>query len=322
MMATITDSLTVSQDSSVASTGGVYHDGAYLQAASLLEPDGRLHVFRHGAATIPLILRPLPAGCGPGYDARSPYDFSGPLLCGEPAGAVWSALGRWASKHEVVTGFFRFHPLIDEIEAWRNLSGLTLVHSADNVVIELAKGETMLSCFKRRVARDLKVADRAGVTCSLAPLTPAGLDAFVPLYHETMSRRRADTYYYFDRRFFDALPGGFRLAGAYQKGAMAAGALILLDGDRAYYYLAASNEEGRRVCAMNALVVETAIALHSADVRLFHLGGGGSSLRAFKERFGPARAPYRVGQAIFDAPRHDRLVAGNSGNFFPAYRAG
>lgn len=325
---------------------GVYHGEAYLRAAALADPDATLHVWRTEGATIPLLLRPLPPECGSGFDAISPYDFSGPLWhppfrghfadrpypeasrnIADTSGVarVWSRWSAWARRNELVTAFFRYHPLDGQATAWEGLPGLDIVQAADNVVIELVDRSAMLASFKPQVGRDLKVSRRAGVDCRLELLDAEGLEAFCGLYADSMKRLGAADYYRFSPDFFAALrnncPESFAMASAWSAGERVAAALILLDGERAYYYLAASNDLGRRACAMNQLVVDTAGRLCERGVKRFHLGGGSASLRAFKQRFGPARVPYYVGRAVVDADRYRQLSAGCTGEFFPAYRS-
>lgn len=303
----------------------VYYQQRYLEAASLADPDAELRVFRLGQAMAPLMVRPLPADVGKGFDAVSPYDFCGPFLGGASAEDTWEALRSWAREQSIVAAFLRFHPFVGEVGRWRGLDGLHVIHSADNVVVDLDDEDEMFAGFKPRVVRDLKVAHRAGVVCELEPLTPDNLNQFVPLYEETMQRRNAARYYFFSHPFFQALAenlgDAFLLATARLEGRTVGAALIMQSGATAYYYLAASNDEARRVCAMNGLVVEAACRLAEMNVERFHLGGGTGGVSAFKERFGPGRVPYYVGRAVFDSERYAELAGDRVTDFFPAYRA-
>ena len=111
------------------------------------------------------------------------------------------------------------------------------------------------------------------------------------------------------------------MATATLSGRTVAASLTLLDGSRAYYYLSAFDYEQRAVRPTNVLVVETAARLHELGFERYHLGGGATSLRAFKERFGPGRVPFFLGRAVFDADRYAAMTQGASTDFFPAYRA-
>jgi hypothetical protein len=284
-----------------------------------------MHVFRDGRALIPLIVRPLPEGCGPGFDAISPYDFSGPLLNGESPREVWVALSKRARERKIIAAFLRFHPLCGRSGAWEGLEGLEIVHSADNVVVELSNIDATSAWFKPQVQRDLKVARRAGVKCTVENATTQGMGAFVPLYWASMDRLGAEAYYRFPREFFESLIEGvgedLKLASATIDGEPASAALLLVEDKTVFYYLACSSDLGRKSCAMNMLVVESALWAYEMGYKRFHLGGGSPTLRHFKERFGPGRVPYYVGRAVFDARRYAELSEGVSTGFFPAYRA-
>lgn len=303
---------------------GVYYHESYLQAAATLEQEGELHVFRHGESVVPLIVKPLPAECGAGFDAITPYDFSGPVLQGEDAETVWESLRSWALERRIVSAFFRFHPFYEDATLWEGLSGLEIIQSAQNIVVDLSDHDEMLSSFKRYVFRYVKVAQRNGDTFDLRPIDQAGLDAFVPLYFMTMERNRANSFYYFPRSFFDqlceTLSDRWLIATVSIENEVVASVLILIDGLTAYYYLACSNDTGRKARAMNFLIHELSIAMQATNLEKLHLGGGSDNLREFKQRFGPGRVPYYVGRAVFDREHYDRLSHHVQTDFFPAYR--
>lgn len=303
---------------------GVYHQEEYLQAATSLEREGELQVFRHGEAVVPLIVKSLPSQCGTDFDAITPYDFSGPVLQGESANQVWEALRFWAVERGIVSAFLRFHPFHENAMRWERLSGLEIIESAHNVVVDLFDHEEMVSSFKPSVVRDVKVARRFEAAFDLSPIDSSGLDAFIPLYTLTMERNQANKFYYFPRFFFDqlfnTLSDRWLIAMVRVENEVVASALVLLDGLTAYYYLACSNDNGRKACAMNFLVHELSIALAATNLEKLHLGGGGENLRKFKQRFGPNRVPYYVGRAIFDHQRYEQLCEGLDTDFFPAYR--
>ncbi len=290
----------------------------------MLEPGGHLEVFRHGAVTVPMVVRPLPAGAGTGFDVISPYDYTGPLGDAGVVAEAWSSLQRWAAEHDVLTGFFRFHPYRSRPQAWARESGMEIVTAAEHVVVDLSDPDALPASFKPQVRRDLKVARRAGVSCAFRAFDAAGLDVFVPMYWASLDRLGADPYYRFSRPFFDRLAEQLSdrvILGTARIGERpVASTMILLDGETAFYYLACSTQEGRRVCAMNALVHDAVMELARRGLRRFHLGGGSEGLRAFKTRFSPHRVPYFVGKAVFDRDRYARLRQGRNLSFFPVYR--
>jgi len=303
---------------------GVYHNKDYLRATAMLEPDSELQIFRCGEAVVPLIVKPLPASCGTGFDAITPYDFSGPILQGESATDVWDSLRAWAMERGIVSAFLRFHPFHEDAKRWAKLDGLEVIQSAENIVVDLTDHDEMVSSFKRYVVRYVKVAHRNGDTFDLRPIDSDGLDAFVPLYTMTMKRNQANAFYYFPRSFFDhlceTLSDRWLIATVTIENEVAASVLVLLDGLTAYYYLACSSDAGRKARAMNYLIHELSIALAATNLEKLHLGGGSESLREFKQRFGPGRVPYFVGRAVFDRKRYDQLSGDVDTDFFPAYR--
>lgn len=303
----------------------VYYDEGYIAAAALLEPGAQWHLWRHRSAMIPLIIRPLPAHLGHGFDVISPYDFSGPQIGEEDVSDVYAALCDWANRNDIVSGFFRFHPLIGNPPLWSNFDGFKLVHASDNVVMHLPNPDTISKQCKPSVAQHIRFAKRERTTCQISEASQLALDRFVPLYWVSIKRLSGNPYYLFPRKFFDrlasALPKQVLIAEATVNGETAASIVVLLDGPQAYYYLACSSDIGRKVRGMNMLIVETARHLCELGATSFHLGGGSPTLRQFKKRFAPNRTPYFVGKIIFDQSRYARLSLGQETGFFPAYRA-
>ena len=72
-------------------------------------------------------------------------------------------------------------------------------------MIELTDEATLLSSVKRTVPRDVKVARRAGVTCTLATADTDAMDRFVDSYWEGTERQGAAAFYRFPRTFFQTL---------------------------------------------------------------------------------------------------------------------
>lgn len=302
-----------------------YYSAAYQDAVTQLEDNGQLHVFAYDDAVVPLILRPLPCGDS-GYDAITPYDFAGPWIVGDNASDAWDSLCSWARSRNVVSAFLRFHPYESKPQAWANLNGLEVSHVANHVCVDLDRDNSALvASFKPTARRYERVARRSNVTTALERFTEDNVGDFSRLYSQTMERLRASKYYRFPESFFAALAriqgGVFSIAKALYQGETVAAVLLLLDGERAFYFLACSDESGRTLRAMNLLVHDTAMALSKRGFTQFHLGGGTEGLLSFKQRFGPACVPLYIGRAVFDADRYAELSRNCRSDFFPAYRA-
>lgn len=303
--------------------------------------DGRpvLAVLERGsarAATV-FLVRPIP-GEPDLWDIATPYGYGGPLFTpGSPdlACALMDQVARHAAAHGGVSEFIRFHPLLGN-HAGLALPDLSIAQVSETVYIDLQQEPHFSSGFRPEVRNRVRRATRAGVTVRLTP-GPESVDAFLPLYTETMARVGALPYYLFPPETFRVLCTGLRrhllLAEACHAGRTVAAALFLYNDRYLHYHLGGSATEALHLAPNNLLFAEVAEWGRQRGIRFMHLGGGlrpGDSLMRFKSGFSPLRAPFCVGRRIIDPDQYARLAAAHAAqirpaqparDFFPAYRA-
>ena len=272
---------------------------------------------------------------GDRVDLCSPYGFSGPVLS-EPdpafASAFWDAWCQRARDMGAVSEFIRFHPLMnnylnfsEQVEA--KLHGQT-------VYIDLTR-ERIASGFSKTCLRNIRTAYKKDVEFEI--LNPVEwISAFLDLYYETMDRRKAPKYYYFDEdyfmRLFDEMVDSLWLARAHYQGRTGAFGLFLRYENYLHYHLGCSDHDLRALCPTNLLLYETALWAKKRNKIAFHLGGafqGNPGLYRFKKGFSDRIADFYVGQVIYDRDVYDDLVQTRIAasprkllpDFFPAYRS-
>jgi hypothetical protein len=263
------------------------------------------------------------------FDAITPYGYAGPLLT-DPAMAetMWQAWSETARAAGIIAEFIRFHPLLGNHEPF---AALFDVRQAGRTVWMNLSGDPEAG-LSRSARRNTRLAERAGLRIERAD---DYLPHFFAMYNETMYRKAADGYYFFERGYFERLRNGlgpdFWLMRAHQAERDAAYALCLRCRGHLHYHLSCSAENLARYKAVDLLLLETARAGRAAGLRAFHLGGGyrgEDSLFEFKSRFAAERAGFFVGRAVHDADAVVRLTtlafaAGEfpaDPNFFPPYR--
>jgi lipid II:glycine glycyltransferase (peptidoglycan interpeptide bridge formation enzyme) len=135
------------------------------------------------------------------------------------------------------------------------------------------------------------------------------LDDFMRVYYESMDYRSAESFYYFDRDYFESIRNDLAdyafLSMASLDGEMIAGMLFLRDGFYAHSHLSGSAVEGRVHSPNHFVVYKSMLELAEQGCRLLHLGGGVSSnkddgLYRFKGCFSRDRYPFHVASTMFD----------------------
>jgi len=281
---------------------------------------------RAGRVLYPMLLVPLdslPDGSGL-LEARTPYDFGGPLGEADDLEALHhefrTVLLDWFQSRRVVCEFARIHPL-----SGGGRPPDAKLH-AENFIVDLAVPyDDLFSSQHRRHRRAVRGFNRRdGETNVISDISPADASSFVELYQFTMNRVGAGSDYYFTPETLAALMSldEMCLVRAEAENQMWGAALFLRSGPSLFYFLGAS--AGERPPGTNNAIFDAAIRhAQSRGLTTLHLGGGGESLRQFKSQIASGTVPYYVLQRIVDEPRYAALceACGMSGSaHFPGFR--
>lgn len=328
----------------------LYHLPEYVVVAAAQE-GGRPCAFLAEAAgqwlLIPLVIRAIPGpdgGSAGGFDASSPYGYSGALLTspGEPEAAAFLSQAVPAfvdelHRHGVVAVFLRLHPLLPLPVEPLTAHGCLVAH-----------GETVfvdLTLPSEEIARQTRPRFRTAINKALREGQTAAIDAgwehygrFYELYIETMRRVEATDEYFFPWEYFDrlrqSLGDRLHLCLVHIDGEIAAGGLFSeVEGTVQYLFSGTGNEFLAQQPSKLMLDFMRHWAKDRGNRRM-HLGagvgGGRDSLFEFKAGFSKLRAPFYTWRVVVDPAayaertacweaRHGATADGLEG-FFPAYR--
>jgi hypothetical protein len=303
----------------------VYLRSSYVETATLLDR-GRAAFLHLDGVVFAAIVRDV--SDSDARDVTTPYGYGGPI--GEPRAAprFWDAYGRWCAEHNIVTSFFRFHPLYAN---QRYAAASVLLEPLARTVAWRLGRDDLFAGMHRSHRNKCRKAERAGVVVSAHP-EAADLTEFAALYESTMDRVGAAAYYFFEAEYWERLASAVRSHlirfDAHLEERLVASAVCLGSTAWLHYHLSATTEEARRVGASNLLLYEAARWAKANDFELFHLGGGRGgredSLLAFKRAFdAEGRREFWIGKAVHDERTYralTRSVKEGDNGFFPAYR--
>jgi UDP-perosamine 4-acetyltransferase len=311
----------------------VYYRPGYAEAFASAEGSRPVAlVIREGPSRvlIPLLIRDFELDGKPVRDAITPYGYGGLLLLAGPiepgsqtAKAILSGLRQWAIDSGLVACTLRLHPLLEQDSIWTNRGTgeewLRTFPRGLTTAIDLRKWEEdrgRVAGMDQLRRRNLKRARAAlSVRISQGAASAEGLIDFCGLYRESMDRVHADSFFFFEDRYFDCLSRGlgdrFVLIMAYSEGRPVAGAIFLADRDFVHYHLAASNEEGKLTGAATLVIVSACEWGREHGCRWVHLGGGvhpDDQLWAFKRSFGGKISSYSFLTVVADPERYRLLT--------------
>lgn len=227
------------------------------------------------------------------------------------------------------------------------VGGVEVAPANETVWCRLSTPEEHRSALSSSTRRNLRKAERAGLTCA-AEDDDSAWAAFIDLYTDTMKRRSASDYYLFPRRYFDdcrellgdraallcvrrpAQSDGDQRTGS---GGVVAAALFLRSPQALHYHLGGSDAAALAERPNNLLFVTAMDWGAALGATRMHLGGGFRSggddeLFRFKAGFSPLRGRLYIGRCVHDREAYARAQqawrergGGDPGGYFPAYRA-
>jgi hypothetical protein len=331
-----------------------YHlPGYHALAERHGEGTARLFIHEEGEhlIAVPLLLRPLRSVPGLArapaawQDATSVYGYAGPVASSRktPARIVRSfqvALTRALRKEQVVSVFSRLHPLLSQAPLLAGLGSCR--QTARTVAIDLTLPPRVQRAHYRK-------SHKWGIN-RLRHLGVSGrhdhefrhLDTFVDIYHETMRRVGAASYFYFPHSYFRELvaegtPHVHLFVCLLEDQVICAGLFL----DRAgivQCHLSGTRDASLDLAPSKLLVDEVRLWAHARGRRMLHLGGGTTnraddSLLQFKTGFADRTHSFLTWRWVVDSAAYAELVnlsaqwnehqglSPSAVDYFPKYRA-
>lgn len=273
------------------------------------------------------------------YDLISPYGYGGFLVEGELTEASLGRLNAvyvdYCQKKRIVSEFVKFHPLLGNATDNATLYDLTTV--GETVYMPLTSASQIwedLSSARRRVIRK---AQKNGVDVHWGN-SPDLLEAFIPLYEETMRRDQASDFFFFSQEFYQTLIHESRhhlifFYATYQ-GEIISIAMFLMENQHMQYFLSGSNRDYHHLSPASAVIYEAAWWGQVNGYQSLHLGGGQPSLLKYKQGFTRTEGlVFQTGRKVFDDEAYNYLVSlrkndsefssvelNDTTDFFPKYR--
>ena len=312
-----------------------WHEGGNPVAFCAMENDAFL--------IAPLLIQRIPSALGgeSGWkDAKTPYGYPSPIFHAHSDETVLNAFldgfRLRCQELNIITAFFRLHPLIDlPIDVLREY-GEVVPHGQTVSVALSPPLDTIWGKVRTNHKRDVKKLKRDGFYACQDCWEH--YETFITLYRQTMMRLNSTGFYLFSDEYFhrlrEALGSHLHLITVHSPhGVVAAAGLFVSTSGIVQYHLGATHRDYLRA-APSKLVFEHAICTAKAEgSQVLHLGGGvgakNDSLFQFKVGFSNALHRFHTFRMILDEEKYEMANArwhekgGKSveeSDFFPIYR--
>ncbi|MGD0042421.1 MAG: GNAT family N-acetyltransferase, partial [Isosphaeraceae bacterium] len=235
----------------------------------------------------------------------------------------------------VVSAFVRLHPLFGLPQGPLGEAGFLVSHGETVSIDLMLPREEIWRQTRCNHRRDIQ---KTEIGNCVTLIDNSKFDEFISIYYETMNRREARDYYYFDSGYFEdlrtALDGRLHLGVVKVEGRVACAGLFTEVCGIVQYHLSGTRGEFLKRHPLKALINFVRYWAKDRGNRVFHLGGGlggrRDTLFEFKAGFSHARHPFYTWRIIIDEPAYSALVgrweslagiqADEPEGFFPAYR--
>ncbi len=266
------------------------------------------------------------------YDFATPYGYGGWLIEGNgDCCQLFDTYEKWCVKHNVISEFVRFHPVLKKQEYAKN--AYDVIPLGETVTVDLSSEEVIWNNIISKNRNMIRKAQKNNLKICHGRSAEL-FETFREIYNQTMDKDAADAYYYFGSAFYESILNDLKenaeVFYAVYQGKIIATAIMLMVNGKINYHLSGSLSEYKHLAATNLLLYETAVWGCQNGYKTLYLGGGVGSgedgLFKFKRSFyrGDLNRFY-IGKKIFIQDKYGALldIRGNVENqkFFPQYRA-
>jgi len=241
------------------------------------------------------------------YDLEGAYGYGGFYANTDDSSFIKKAMEKYelrCREENIISEFIRFHPFNTFLDKHPMLFDFKI---RDREVVVLDLGQDIISSYKKKVRSVVKKS-----LMDVDVLESGNIEKFIELYEGTMLKNKADSFYYFNKCFFDNLLNlnQVKLFEVKYGGDIIAMAFFLFGKDIAHYHLSANSSESYRLNSNYALLHSLFEIAKKNNKKYFMLGGGSTagaddSLLAFKTKFSSQTKAFHIAGKIYNQKIYD-----------------
>ncbi len=303
----------------------MYHTPAYHSTDNSGEP--RLLVFEENnkVMALPLIIRNIPETNL--KDATSVYGYAGWIRSSNTYfPEVNEVMKDYFIKENIISAFSRLHPLIPDSDQF-SIGNVVTVQNTTAIDLTLTP-EQQFNFYSESVRRSIKKSEKRNLNVRMAK-TMDDLNTFIHIYKASMSRLKANLFYYFSEEYFEKIWKNsdfncYIFIADMENQAVGAG-MFTECNNIMQYHLGGVDPEYIHLSPLKNIIDKARLHANERGLNILHLGGGhgghDDSLYTFKSRMTTLRFHFKVWKWIVNQKYYDELSY-NKGDsdYFPLYR--
>lgn len=271
------------------------------------------------------------------YDITTPYGYGGPVVLEVNDKVALlaefeQAFKEYCQAENIVSEFIRFHPILENATDFKTVYQPIYLRQTVGTSVD-PEGQTPLLEFNQSTRKLVRRAEKQGVTYRVVT-APENLDDFLAIYYATMDRNQADTFYYFDRAYFEACVAVFKenlvLIEVSLADKVIGACIYFRSGKVLHEHLMGSLTDYLSYSPVYVLKHAAVQWAAEEGIELIHYGGGLSNaeddpLFQFKRKFTKSTLfDFYIGKKIHLPEVYDQICQSkgisSDDPFFPAYR--
>jgi hypothetical protein len=236
------------------------------------------------------------------YDLESAYGYGGFYTNSEDEAFLSRAFEDYEKRchnEKIIAEFIRFHPFNDFPLNHDKYLNFNLY---DREVVTVSLKEDILSSYRSKVRNIIRRASEK-VTIEKSE----NIKKFIELYHLTMKKNEASSFYFFNKKLFEELYTleSVELYEVILENETIAMGFFMMGSDILHYHLSANTDISYKINANYALLYAIS-ELGKADGKKYFLLGGGTTsldddpLLKFKKKFSKETKPFYISGKIYN----------------------
>lgn len=248
------------------------------------------------------------------YDIETPYGYGGPITkCADSSfvSRFESSFLEYCKNENIIAEFVRFHPLIKNERIFQK--NMEVLHNRSTVWLDLTK--SIDDIWMNEVSTQNRNTIRKCEKNQLHVEVTEHYDTFIEIYNETMQKVGAQSFYFFEPKYYDHIKASelYVLFEVKQAEKTLAAAIFMGYGQYFHYHLSGSRKEFLKLAPNNILLWEAIKYAKQQGYKKMHFGGGltdskEDNLYRFKSRFSKTSADFYIGKRIHNKEVYQMLI--------------
>lgn len=253
------------------------------------------------------------------FDLETPYGYGGPLFLGrinkQSLNKYKNELKERCLEENIVTQFYRFHPLIENFKEFEEENITKVIHNRHTIYIDTSSEDIIVQNMDSKNRNMVRKARKNNII--IQHDKGENIEQFISIYNSTMDAHEAQDYYYFDKDYFkyliDNIHDNIIIFYAHYNEKIISAAIFFYNNRYMHYHLSGTLKDYRKLASTNLLLFEAANWASHHNIEKLHLGGGicaNDSLFGFKKQFNKnGWAEFCIGADIFSEEKNNMLIS-------------